>query len=262
MDAAAYADYLERFVAALGDDPRVRGVVGLGSTAGTDREPDEWSDHDLWVVVEPGTEEELRTDSSWLPDHGRLLLWMRDTQHGMKAVYDDGHQVEVAVFRPDELQAARVNAFRVLLDKGGVAAAMPAVRAATEEELAARRAPAPFLTGQFITGLLVGLGRYARGEVLSGHEFVKVHAVGHLLALLPQVLEPEDPSAVDDLNPWRRVEQAFPDAARSIAAALTEDVPRAALGLLAAAETSVKPALGSWPTGVAAIVRRMATDLL
>ena len=261
MDAVAYAEWLEFLVAGLSHDGRVIGVVGLGSTAATVREPDEWSDHDVWIVVRPGFEEELRIDPSWLPDHHRLVMWMRETAHGMKAVYDDGHLVEVAVFRPDELALARVNAYRVLLDKGGVAAAMPEVRSATETHLADQRRSEGFLVGQFVTGLLVGLTRHARGERISGHEFVKTHAVGHLLALLPRVLQPADPGAVDDLNPWRRVDQAFPEMAERIAAALLQETPQAALELLAAAET-LKPRLESWPTGVAAAVRRIASGLL
>ncbi|MFH2072771.1 MAG: aminoglycoside 6-adenylyltransferase, partial [Actinomycetota bacterium] len=255
----AYAEYLERLVATLGADEHVVGAVALGSTAATVREPDRWSDHDLWVIVRPGSEEQYRTDPSWLPDSGRLLLWLRETRHGMKAVYDDGHLVEVAVFRLDELEVARVNTYRVLLDKGGVAAALPAVREATEAHLDRVQRSEGYLVGQFVTGLLVGIGRYARGEWISGHEFVKVHAVGHLLALLPLVLEPADPDAVDDLNPWRRVEQAFPDMAARISAALAQDVPAATLGLLATAET-LRPLLADWPAGVAAVVRRLASE--
>jgi len=259
MDAIAYAEYLERLLAALAADQHIVGVVGLGSTASTVRAPDEWSDHDLWVIVEDGFEEQYRTDPCWLPDHGRLLLWLRETEHGVKAVYDDGHQVEVAIFRFDELAVARLNAYRVLLDKGGVAAAMPQIRDATAAQLNSERRSEGYLVGQFITALLVGIGRYSRGEEVSGHEFVKMHAVGHLLALLPMVLESAAPEAIDDLNPWRRVEQAFPEMAVRISDAMTQEIPQAALGLLAAAET-LKPSLEDWPSGVAAIVRRMAGE--
>jgi len=262
MDAVVYEEYLERLIVSLGADERVVGVVGLGSTAATVREPDEWSDHDLWVVVEAGCEEEYRSDPAWLPDHGRLILWMRETPHGMKAVYDDGHMVEVAVFRLDELAVTAANAYRVLLDRGGVAAALDDVRAKTADRVTETRRTEAYLAGQFVTQLLVGLNRYARGEILSGHEFIKTHAVGNLLALLPMVLEPADPSALDDLDPMRRIEQAFPVPAARISEALVMDIPGAALGLLAAAETSVKPRLGEWPGGVAAVVRRLATDLL
>ncbi len=259
MDAVAYAEYLERLIASLGAAEHVVGVVALGSTAATVREPDRWSDHDLLVIVEAGFEDQFRSDPAWLPDPARLLLWMRETEHGVKAVYDDGHQVEVAVLRLDQLAVARVNAYRVLLDKGGVAAAMTRVREATVAYLAAAGRSERYLVGQFVTGLLVGIGRYARGEEIGGHESVKVHAAGHLLALLPLVLEPAHPEALDDLDPWRRVEEAFPDMAARISEALAEDVPRATLGLLAAAET-LRPMLADWPAGVAAAVRRLAVE--
>ena len=262
MDAVAYAEYLDRLIVSLGADERVVGIVGLGSTAAMRRAPDEWSDHDLWVIVEPGCEEGYRADPSWLPDHGRLILWMRETAHGMKAVYDDGHLVEVAVFGPDELAAARVNAYRVLLDKGGVAEALAGLGSETADRVAEARCSEAYLAGQFVTHLLVGLNRYARGEIISGYELIGTHAVGDLLALLPMVLEPADPAAIDDLNTRRRVEQMFPIPAARISQALAGSVPEAALGLLAAAETSVKPHMSEWPAGVAAIVRRQATDLL
>jgi hypothetical protein len=260
MDATAYGDYLERLIASLGTDERVIGVIGLGSTASTVRDPDEWSDHDLWVVVEPGSEEGFRADPSWLPDYGRLILWLRETEHGVKAVYDSGHLVEVAVLRPDELPVTRANDYRVLLDKGGVAAAMTRVRTRTVERLAEEQHSESYLAGQVVTGLLVGLGRYARGEEISAHEFIKMHTVIHLLTLMARVLEPSDTGALDDLNPWRRVEQAFPGRAARISIALASDLPSAALGLLAVAET-LKPMLDDWPSGVAAVVRRLATDL-
>ncbi|MCB2222856.1 MAG: aminoglycoside 6-adenylyltransferase [Actinobacteria bacterium] len=259
MDAAAYLDYLERLVADLGEDPRVRGVLAFGSTAATTHEPDRWSDHDLGLVVEQGSEEAFRTDPSWLPDHGRLLLWMREDRRSVKGVFDDGHQVEAAVIPPEDLARVPLGAVRVLLDKGGVAAAL---RQPGRPDPADARRPESHLVGQFVTALLVGLGRYARGEVLSGEQFVKVHAAGHLLALLPAVAPPEDPEAPDPADPWRRVERAYPEIAAEVAAALDADVPRAALGLLAAAEASVMPAVGAWPSGVAAIVRRRATGLL
>lgn len=59
----------------------------------------------------------MRSTSSWLPHAERIALWFPETPHRCKAVYDDGHLVEYAVFTPDELQVARVNDYRVLLDR-------------------------------------------------------------------------------------------------------------------------------------------------
>ena len=252
MEPLAFQDYLDRLVAGLAADPRVLGVIGLGSTGAASRPPDRWSDHDVWVVVEAGAEAGFRADPFWLPDPERVVLWMRETAHGMKAVYDDGHLVEAAVFRPDELAVTRANDYSVLLDRAGLAERMEEIRAVTRAE--GERADPAFLAGQFATNLLVGVARHRRGEHLSGHEFVKMHAVQHLLRLVAAVVPPTDPAAVDDLNPWRRVEQAFPEIATVLAAALEHPVPRAAAEMLALAERKVRPHAPGYPVEAAAVV--------
>jgi hypothetical protein len=52
-----------------------------------------------------------------------------------------------------------------------------------------------------------------------------------------------------------------PDLARRIAEAVTAPTPDAALALLAAAESAVKPRVEEWPDGAAAVVRRTANGL-
>ena len=86
---------------------------------------------------------------------------------------------------------------------GGIAGALADVHQKTAGRVAETHRTEAFLAGQFVTQLLVGLNRWARGEVLSGHEFVKTHAVGNLLALLPMVLEPADPDVTDVAEPRR-----------------------------------------------------------
>jgi len=254
VDPASHRRYLERLIDTLRNDDRVIGLVGTGSTSlGGGRDPDDWSDHDLWLVVADGAEEDFRTDPSWLPDSGRIVLWMRETRHGMKGVYDDGHFVEPAVFRADELEVTRVNDCEVLLGPPWLEGRMEQIRAATVAGTARR--DRGFLAGQFVTNLLVGVGRYARGERLSGHDFVKVQGAGHLLELAAGVLEPAEPGVVDDLTAWRRVERAFPLLAAEVDDALLLAVPRAAEALLDAAERHVAPAVPEWPAAAASVVR-------
>jgi predicted nucleotidyltransferase len=251
----SFSRYLERLLQGLGADERVLGVIALGSTAMVpERPPDEWSDHDVWVVVGDGAEEAFRAEPFWLPDHERLVLWMRETAHGMKALYDDGHLVEVAVFRPDELVVTRANDYRVLLDRERIGERMAAVRGATIRGVEPR-GPA-FLAGQFLTSLLVGGARHARGERLSGHDFVKAQAVGHLLALANVVLSPARDGAVDDLTPWRRVERSHPVLAAEIDAALLLDTGAASLALLDIAERYVGGD-AAWPEAAARVVTGM-----
>jgi len=39
--------------------------------------PDEWSDHDFFVITPAGEQERMRTDLSWLPDAGQIALSYR-----------------------------------------------------------------------------------------------------------------------------------------------------------------------------------------
>lgn len=253
MEPARFRRYVDRLVEGLTADPRVLGIVGLGSTAMNGRAPDRWSDHDVWVVVADGAEEDFRTDPSWLPDAERLVLWFRETPHGMKGVYDDGHLVEAAVFRLDELSVTRANVYRVFLDRERIAERMTEIRddtAADREEGRAR-----FLAGQFLTNLLVGVARCARGERLSAHDFVRGQAAGHLLALIAEVVPAEETGVLDDLSPWRRFEAAYPRLADRVEHALREPVPDAALTLLDLVEREVASRWPDYPADAAAAVR-------
>ncbi len=199
MDAAAFAAFTGALAERLARDPRVVGLVALGSMSGEGPAPDEFSDHDFFVVTETGLQELFRGDLSWLPGAESAVLVHRETEHGLKVVLPDGHLLEFAVFDRDELLVARANRYRVLLDRGGVAERMA--------EVAARPAPLPesrWLCGQLLGNLLLGGGRAARGELLSARLFVAGHAAGHLLRLLARHVPPEADAALDDLDPFRR----------------------------------------------------------
>jgi hypothetical protein len=259
MDPAAYARFTAALTARLEMDPDVLGLVALGSMSGEPPGPDAWSDHDFFVVTRPGAQERLRVDPAWLPESGRIVLWHRETAHGLKAVWDDGHLAELAVFDPDELALARVNRFRVLLDRGDVAARMAAVRSATAARGAAESPDLRWLGGQFLGELLVGAGRAARGERTSGHFRVRSQALVHLLQLVHRLVPPTEGAVPDELDPSRRVERAWPALARELDAALGLPVPAAAAALLDAADH----ALGErapWPAAAAAAVRRKIAE--
>jgi hypothetical protein len=76
--------------------------------ADRDYAPDEWSDHDFFVITPPGGQEALREDLSWLPRADRVALSFRETGHGLVVLYDDGHLLEFAVFELDELALAAI----------------------------------------------------------------------------------------------------------------------------------------------------------
>jgi hypothetical protein len=259
MDPAAYARFTAALTARLEMDPDVVGLVALGSMSGEPPGPDAWSDHDFFVVTRPGAQERLRADPTWLPEAGRIVLWHRETAHGLKAVWDDGHLAELAVFDPDELALARVNRSRVLLDRADVAARIGAVRSATAARRAAESPDPRWLGGQFLGELLVGAGRAARGERTSGHFRVRSQALLHLLQLVHRLVPAAEGAVPDELDVSRRVERAWPALARELDAAIGLPVPDAAAALLDAADR----ALGErapWPAAAAAAVRRKLAE--
>lgn len=231
MTPQAHAAFSATLAATLAADPDVVGLVLLGSSSGVSPVPDAYSDHDVFVVTRPGAQERFRTELGWLPDAGAIALAFRETPHGVKVLYAGGHLVEFAAFDLDELSVARVNRYRVALDRADVTARMARIQEAT----AARSAAAPDLSwhaGQFLTNLVVGFGRDARGERLSGHDFIRVHAVRHLAILLRTKLSAAAAARLDDLDPFRRFELAFPELGAEIEAALRRPAPEAARALL------------------------------
>lgn len=235
MTPERYRAFTEALANGLATDRRVLGLVAIGSMAARDYEPDEWSDHDFFVVTDPGAQEAFRTDLSWLPDAGRLVLHYRETAHGVKALYDSGHLLEFAVFDLAELRLARVNRYRVLVDRGGVEEALRDVAGATVAAVEREARDDDYLFGQLLTTLLVGVGRHRRGEELSGAQFVKQHAARPLVELVARHVPAADAGLLDGLDPFRRFDRVYPEIAREVSNALADETPRAAATLLALA---------------------------
>lgn len=209
----AYDAFTRELTERLERDGRVVGLVAVGSMAQRDYRADSWSDHDFFVVVEPGTQEAFRADLSWLPRPAEIALSFRETQHGLKVVYRGAHLLEFAVFDLDELALASIDRHRVLFDRGGVEerVAAGAARPAREHDDA-------YLFGQLVTNVLVAYGRTERGERLSGASFLD-SARRHLCALLARELPAERRSLLDAFDPLRRFEQVEPALAVEIGAA-------------------------------------------
>jgi hypothetical protein len=119
MDSKTYKAFTDSLVANLSRDKRVLGLVAVGSMAGTLNQQDEWSDHDFLVLTIPGVEEEFRTSTTWLPDYRPIVLNLRETKHGIKILYDDGHLLEYAIFNREEFRVVKINSYRILIDRGG-----------------------------------------------------------------------------------------------------------------------------------------------
>jgi hypothetical protein len=232
MTPAAFQTFTDQLLTGLSSEPQVIGLVTLGSTSGQAPAPDAFSDHDFFVITATGAQERFRNDLGWLPDAGGVVLAFRETPHGVKALYSNGHLVEFAVFDLDELAEARVNRLRVLLDRSDVTARMERVRAITAATAGMEQPDEKWQAGQFLTNLVAGAGRAARGELLSGHQLVRASAIGHLVPLLRARVDLEQANSLDSLDPFRRLELALPDVCEELERALRSPVITAARALL------------------------------
>ena len=188
------------------------------------------------MITHPGTQEALRTHLDWLPEPDQIVLRPRETEHGLKVLFADGHVIEFAVFELEEIRVARVNDYRVLLEpEGGEISVIL-------RDLEARETPQQFDHGRemalMLSLVLIGSGRVARGEIISGGRFIKDFALSPYLRMLA-----DDQAAAgvpDNLDPFRRVESCYPLIAPRIHAALLLEPLDAASDLLELAESTLR----------------------
>lgn len=210
----------------------VRGLVAVGSMAAVDYQPDEWSDHDFYLVVDGGHQEYFRKNMQWLPRFEEISFFFQETEHGVKVVYMSGHLLEFAVFDPNELFLARVNRYRVLLDRLDIGERMEKVRAQTGESCSGSLPDNRFLAGQFLTNLLVGVGRFRRGEKISANFFIKQSALENLLKLIIKNVPSNNKDLLDNINHRRRFEFVYPEQGEKINELLLLPPGEAAKGFL------------------------------
>lgn len=197
-----------------------------------DYQPDEWSDHDFFLVVETGHQVYFRKNPEWLPQSDDISFFFQETEHGVKAVYKNGHLLEFAVFDPDELFLAKVNCYRVLFDRLDIEKRMEKIRDNTEWDFSSSNPDNRYLSGQFLTNLLVGTGRFRRGEKLSAHLFVKQSAVENLTKLIIKNIPSDNKDLLDNINHSRRFEQAYPELGEMLSRILLLPIDEAAGELL------------------------------
>lgn len=234
-------------------------MIAAGSTAGVTHPPDEFSDHDFWLMVRDGTEGYFRTAYDWLPETDRIVLTFPETEHGVKVVYDDGHLIEFAAFVKGDLGIIRGNDLRVMLDKDDITAYISTIPQQTQDDISANAPTDIYLMGQFLTNLLVGIGRYRRGEKLSGHKLVKMSAIHHLLQLLIRHAAPPD-DRIDNLDTFRRIEQVIPEIGAELNALLLLDMPQAALAQLALVDRLFAEKIAGYPAQAVEVVRHFVAE--
>jgi hypothetical protein len=263
MNQDEFRAFTQNLKERLQRDSLVIGLVAVGSMAEQDYSPDQWSDHDFFVVVSSGTQETFRSDLSWLPHSESIIFRFRETAHGVKVLYDTGHLLEFAVFDLNELHLAKVNRYRILIDKGGIESHLQEIVTETARWNESQAPDDEYLLGQFLTNVLVGVNRYLRGEKLSGQFFLKNSAIRHLVILLSKHLPSENRNLLDNLDPFRRFERAYPEIGANLNALFNEDLPAAAIHLLDFAERTIGH-LPQFPTKafdtVRSVVRKANDD--
>ncbi len=247
-----YSAALQASLASRGD---VVGLVALGSMAEQGELPDDLSDHDFFVVVEPHAAEWYRDHDDWIPDRDDIVLRFRETAHGLKAVLRSGHLLEYAVFTPDELALARVNRYRVLLDRADVAERMASVAAETVARLAREAPDDAWLIGQLLGEALVAGLRDARGEHLSASQR-RAQATQHLLRLVARHVPAVGAAHLDGLDATRRVERVYPAIARRLRDGEASSAVAHLRAILDVAQSELAPRMAGFPAEALEAVRR------
>ena len=224
-----FLNYSARLTESLSARGEVVGLVFVGSAAETDR-VDEWSDHDFFVITKSGFAEAMRNDLSWLPDSASIAIVPRETEHGLKVVYEAGHVLEFAVFNDEELELAAVNSFAVAFDKTDITERI--------EAIAERSVPKPFDAKTefelFLATMLIGVGRARRGETLIAGQQIRSYCLRHALGLIRQwvPVAAGTENSGDSLDRFRRFEFQYPEIALQLEALQQTDVEASAKGLL------------------------------
>ena len=253
MDAAEFDNYTERLCTSLESVREVLGLVVLGSTADSTLR-DEWSDHDFWIITEVGAQDLLVEDLSWLPDYQNIALTVKHLPHGRTIVFHNRHKVEFAVFDATEMGSGRVDRYRVLIDRGGIAELVATVHDVTRRQAQAR----PVTLENLCVVLWSACERHMRGELLSARQYMDAFAIDRLLSLISNS-EPSD-ARKDALDARRRLEQKSPALAAEVLAVRDQPVPEAALQLLEIAERELKPKVPTLAWDKVTIVRGWIID--
>jgi hypothetical protein len=257
MKLDQFRDFTGRMTKNLEKEADVQGFVAVGSMSEIDRLPDEWSDHDFFVIVNDGCQERFRKNFEWLPDSDNIVFSFQETEHGVKIIYNNGHMLEFAIFSPDELYLAKINNYKLIIDRSDIKSRLDRVTYETAKWSEGNISGTHYLTGQFLTNLMVGVGRHYRGEKISGFEFAKVHGLNQFVNLVIKHIPPEDSNAVDNINPLRRFEQAYPALGEKLNLLLDMETPRYVSGMLDLFEENFRGIMDNYPHQLVETIRQM-----
>lgn len=196
-------DRLDAIAASLAQQDGALALLGLGSVGLDIARADRFSDLDFFAIAEPKSAIALREDLNWLSSVKPLSFAHRNTPDGWKVLFEDGIFAEFAVFSPKQLPQIPFQAGRLVWAHLGFEVNLVApMRYAEPMDRA-------WGISEALTCILVGLGRFHRGEVLAAQRLIQGSALDLVLAMLHAQLAAEQGG--DPFNPSRRVERIWPD---------------------------------------------------
>jgi hypothetical protein len=190
---------LEILSNAARNSPHAIALVGAGSAGTEIARMDQYSDIDFFLIVEDGFSTGFINDNSWFGRDLPIAFAFRDTDHGNKALLENGVFLEFAVFTQAELAQNGIPGLRTIWSKSGfslpdLSAKQPVVREIS------------YYVDQALSNLLVGGLRLRRGERLAALAMIERYALNNLLTAyrVKNNLEIQDPFNIE-----RRAEQAL-----------------------------------------------------
>lgn len=183
-------------------------LLGLGSVGVETGRLDEYSDLDFFVIVKPGQAPRFIDQLDWLEDTYPLDYAFKNSDLGCKILFKDGIYGEYAIFEEAEMETAGYSEGRIVWKDASfnnVDITKPKVSLPDPKSK-----PMNYAINEALTNLYVGLGRYARGEKLSGTRFIEGYAVDNIIAIMHQV-RPEVDYYPDCFGNDRRFEKRYPN---------------------------------------------------
>lgn len=190
---------LETLSLAAQKSPHAIALVGAGSAGAESSRMDEYSDIDFFLIVEDGFSANFINDNSWFGSLLPISFAFRDTEHGNKALLENGVFLEFAIFSEAELALFGIPGLRTIWSKSGFTLPDYPANKISERELS-------YYVNQALSNLLVGALRLKRGERLAALVMIERHALTNLLIAYRSKnnLKIEDPFVIE-----RRAEQAL-----------------------------------------------------
>jgi len=190
---------IETLSNAARNSPHAIAFIGAGSAGAEIARMDQYSDIDFFLIVEDGFSSGFINDNSWFGQDLPIVFAFRDTDHGNKALLENGVFLEFAIFTQAELTQNGIPGLRTIWSKNGfslpdLSAKQPLVREVS------------YYVDQALSNLLVGALRLRRGERLAALAMIERYALTNLLTAyrVKNNLEIQDPFNIE-----RRAEQAL-----------------------------------------------------